>query len=106
MAKLGDSATSGISSENIAMFSASKVRRPYLSASQGQKYRPKIPISSQIWMPLRHSGMVRPKSLMISGVTRAKITPSMPSKPQPRKLAEPMCQCVLVMVPSLLATER
>ena len=35
--------------------------------------------------------MLSPKSLMISGEARAKITPSMPSKPQPRPLATAMC---------------
>src|SRR6516164_8475469 len=36
-AKLGDSATIGIISENIAMLTASKVRRPSRSERQGQK---------------------------------------------------------------------
>jgi hypothetical protein len=46
---------------------------------------------------VRYSGSVTPKSLMISGVASAKITPSMPSKPQPSPLAIAMCQCVRVM---------
>jgi hypothetical protein len=35
--KLGDSATIGIISENIAVLTASNVRRPIRSESQGQK---------------------------------------------------------------------
>src|ERR1700733_2946464 len=57
---------------------------------------PRMPINSETCRPLRYSGRVTPKSLMISGVARAKITPSMPSKPQPRPLAMAMCQCVRV----------
>ena len=38
-----DNATRGIDNENIAMLMASRLRRPHLSASQGQKYRPIIP---------------------------------------------------------------
>ena len=37
IAKVGDSATTGISSENSAMLTASSVRRPSRSDSHGQK---------------------------------------------------------------------
>src|SRR6516164_7354158 len=47
-AKLGDSATTGIISENIAILTASSERRPTRSESHGQKYSPVMPRVSQI----------------------------------------------------------
>jgi hypothetical protein len=47
---------------------------------------------------------VSENSLITIGATSAKITPSMPSKPQPSALAAAMCQCVFEMsVPSVTA---
>ena len=52
---------------------------------------PAMPTNSAICRPERYSGSVTPNSLISSGVASAKITPSMPSKPQPRPLAMAMC---------------
>ena len=51
--KLDDIATSGIDSENIAMLMASRLRRPNLSASHGQKYSPAMPMNIAICTPER-----------------------------------------------------
>jgi hypothetical protein len=56
-----------------------------------------MPMKSEICRPVRYSGTVSAKSLMINGDTSAKMTPSMPSNPQPRPLAVATCQCVGVM---------
>ena len=52
-AKVGDSAATGISSENSAMLTASRVRRPWRSDSHGQKYSPAMPTSNAICRPER-----------------------------------------------------
>ena len=78
------------------MLTASGVRRPSRSDSQGQKYRPAMPTNKAIRRPERYSGTVSENSLITIGDTSAKITPSMPSKPQPSALAMATCQCVLV----------
>jgi hypothetical protein len=69
---------------------ASKLRRPTRSESQGQKKIPAMPTQMAICRPERHSDSVTPNSLISKGVANAKITPSMPSKPQPRPLAMAM----------------
>ena len=56
-----------------------------------------MPMKSEICRPVRYCGTVSANSRMISGEISAKITPSMPSKPQPRPLATAMCRCVGVM---------
>ena len=53
-----------------------------------------MPMKSEICRPVRYSGTVSAKSLMTSGDTSAKMTPSIPSNPQPRPLATAMCLCV------------
>ena len=105
VAKVGDIAATGISSENSAMLTASSVRRPRRSLSHGQKYSPAMPKNNAICRPERYSGTVSANSLITNGEISAKITPSMPSKPQPSALAVAMCQCVLVISP-LPATAR
>jgi hypothetical protein len=101
---VGDSAATGIKSENSAILTASSVRRPRRSESHGQKYRPAIPTNKATCRPERYSGTVSENSLITSGEIRAKITPSMPSKPQPRALAVAICQCVFeISVPSVTA---
>jgi hypothetical protein len=55
-----------------------------------------MPTKSAICMPERYSGRFSENSLITIGETSAKITPSMPSKPQPSALAMATCQCVLV----------
>ena len=104
MANVGDSATTGISSENSAMLTASSVRRPSRSDSHGQKYRPAMPTNNAICRPERYSGTVSENSLITIGDTSAKITPSIPSKPQPSALAVAICQWILeTFVPSATA---
>jgi hypothetical protein len=103
-AKVGDNATTGINSENSAMLTASRVRRPSRSDSHGQKYSPAMPTNNDICRPERYSGTLSENSLITIGATSAKITPSMPSKPQPSALAAAMCQCVFeTSVPSVTA---
>jgi hypothetical protein len=53
-----------------------------------------MPTSIAICTPERYCGRVRANSAITIGATRAKIAPSIPSKPQPRPLAQAMCQCV------------
>ncbi len=89
-AKVVVSATIGIISENSAMLIASRLRRPTRSASQGQKKMPAMPMKMAICRPERHCDSETPNSLISSGVASAKITPSMPSNPQPRPLAMAM----------------
>jgi len=104
VANVGDNATTGISSENSAMLTASKVRRPRRSESHGQKYSPAMPTNKAICRPERYSGTVSENSLITIGETSAKITPSIPSKPQPSALATAICQWVFeTFVPSLTA---
>ena len=57
-----------------------------------------MPTSMAICTPVRYSGRPTANSVMTIGATSAKIAPSMPSKPQPRPLAQAMCQCVPVSV--------
>src|ERR1700761_3222030 len=64
IAKVGDSATTGIRSENSAMLTASNVRRPSRSDSHGQKYRPAMPTNKDICKPERYSGTVSENSLI------------------------------------------
>ena len=56
-----------------------------------------MPTNSAICRPERYSGSVSENSLITIGETSAKITPSMPSKPQPSALAIAICQCVFVI---------
>jgi hypothetical protein len=86
------------------MLTASSVRCPSRSDSQGQKYRPAMPTNKAIRRPERYSGTVTENSLITIGDTSAKITPSMPSKPQPNALAVAICQWVFeTFVPSVTA---
>ncbi len=54
----------------------------------------------------RYSGIVSENSRITSGEISAKITPSMPSKPQPAALAVAMCQWVFVSLSPDSATAR
>ena len=95
-AKVVHSATTGIISENSAMLIASRLRRPTRSASQGQKKMPAMPMKIATCTPQRHSLRVTPNSLIRIGLARAKMIPSIPSKPQPRPFATAMWTCVRV----------
>ena len=88
------------------MLIASRLRLPYRSASQGQRYRPTMPTSMEICTPVRYSPRPTANSCMTSGATSAKIAPSMPSNPQPRPFAQAMCQWVEVSRPSGCAAFR
>jgi hypothetical protein len=63
-----------------------------------------MPTNNAICKPERYSGTLSENSLITIGDTSAKITPSMPSNPQPSALAVAICQCVFEMsVPSATA---
>ena len=65
-----------------------------------------MPTASAICAPVRYSGMVSENSLITMGEIRAKTTPSIPSKPQPRPLAVAICQCVLVILLSSVTARK